>query len=99
MEKICHCKRKKKRSPEETARLLSHLHRIEGQIRGLANMVEEEAYCPDILTQASAARASLASFSRSLLEEHIRTCVCHDLAEGKTEAAEELVQTLRGMMK
>lgn len=99
MGKTCHCERKKKRSPEETARLLARLHRIEGQIRGLARMVEEEAYCPDILTQASAARASLAAFSRVLLEEHIRTCVCRDLSEGKTEAAEELVETLRGMMK
>jgi len=91
--------RKKKRSAEEEKRLLNRLNRISGQIHALSIMVKEDAYCPDILVQASAARQALASFSRVLLEEHIRSCVCHDLKEGKEETAEELVETLRQMMK
>lgn len=79
--------------------MLHRLNRISGQIRGLSKMVEEDAWCPDILMQAAAAREALASFSRLLLEEHIRTCVCRDLKEGKEDAAEELVSTLRRLMK
>lgn len=93
----CECKRKKKRSPEEEKALIHRLNRIAGQIRGLSKMVEEDAYCPDILLQASAAREALSSFSRLLLEEHIRTCVTEDLQAGKSEAADELVETLRRM--
>ena len=97
MEENCSCMRKKERSPEEEKMLLNRLNRISGQIRGIYKMVEENAYCPDILLQASAAREALASFSRLLLEEHIRTCVSDDLKNGKKQAAEELVQTLRRM--
>ncbi len=95
----CSCARKKHRTPEEEKRLIHRLRRIEGQIRALVKMVEEDTYCPDILAQASAARAALQSFSRSLLEEHIRTCVCRDLQEGKTEAAQELIETLKSYVK
>lgn len=95
MEQNCNCKRKKKRSPEEEKALLNRLNRISGQLRGIAKMVEEDAWCPDILLQAAAAREALSSFSRLLLEEHIRTCVCEDLQSGRTEAAEELVEILR----
>ena len=99
MENNCPCQRKKKRSTEEEKRLFNRLNRISGQLRGIYKMVEEDAYCTDILLQTAAAREALSSFSRLLLEEHIRTCVCHDLKAGKEEAAEELVETLRRMMK
>lgn len=99
MEQACVCKRKKKRSPEEEKRLQNRLRRIEGQVRALSKMVEEDAYCTDILVQCAAAREALGAFSRLLLEEHVRTCVCHDLKEGRTDTAEELVETLRRMMK
>ena len=89
------CGRKKKRDVQEEKALLNRLNRIMGQIRGLSKMVEEDAYCPDILIQAAAAREAINSFSRVLLEEHIRSCVSTDLKNGKTEAAEELVQVLR----
>ena len=95
MEESCHCKRKKKRSPREERLLKNRLNRIAGQIRALQKMVEEDAYCPDILVQCAAAREAMNSFSRLLLEEHIRTCVCQDLKDGKEGAAEELVETLR----
>lgn len=99
MEHTCPCVRKKKREPEELKRLLHRLNRISGQLRGIYKMVEEDAYCTEILVQTAAAKEALNSFSRLLLEEHIRTCVSRDLKDGKEEAAEELVETLRRMMK
>ena len=91
--------RKKKRSAEEEEALLHRLCRIEGQVKALQRMVREERYCPDILTQAAAARAALDAFSRTLLESHLRTCVAEDLASGREEAAEELIALLRRMQR
>lgn len=65
---------------------LTRLRRIEGQIRGLQRMVEEDKYCIDVLTQVSAATKALQSFALALLEEHMSTCVVHAAAEGGPEA-------------
>ncbi|MEV0388038.1 metal-sensitive transcriptional regulator [Nonomuraea sp. NPDC050643] len=62
------------------------LRRVEGQIRGLQRMVEEDTYCVDILTQVSAATSALKSFSLSLLEEHLAHCVAEAAREGGPEA-------------
>ena len=70
-----------------------------GQIRGIRGMVEKDAYCIDILTQASAAAAALNAFSKELLAEHIRTCVAQDIRAGKDETIDELVNTLQKLMK
>ncbi|WP_059005778.1 metal-sensitive transcriptional regulator [Streptomyces specialis] len=61
---------------------LKRLRRIEGQIRGLQRMVEEDVYCIDILTQVSASTKALQSFALQLLEEHLRHCVAHAAREG-----------------
>ncbi|RZQ62228.1 metal-sensitive transcriptional regulator [Amycolatopsis suaedae] len=65
---------------------LKRLRRIEGQIRGLQRMVEEEKYCIDILTQVSAATKALQSFSLQLLDEHLSTCVVDAAKTGGREA-------------
>ncbi|GAA4445797.1 metal-sensitive transcriptional regulator [Actinokineospora soli] len=65
---------------------LKRLRRIEGQIRGLQRMVQEDKYCIDILTQVSAATKALQSFSLELLDEHLATCVVHAAAAGGDEA-------------
>lgn len=93
-----HC-RTKHRTEEESRALLNRLSRIEGQIRGLRRMVEEEAYCPDILTQAAAASAALTAFSRELLAAHVRTCVVEDVRAGSDVKVEELLDTLQRFMK
>ena len=97
----CECcqGRIKKRTEEEYKSLINRLNRIEVQIRGIRGMVEKDAYCIDILTQASAASAALNAFSRELLSAHIRTCVAQDVRAGKDETIEELVNTLQKMMK
>ena len=94
----CAC-RKKVRSEEEYRDLMNRLKRIEGQIRGIRRMVEESAYCPDILTQSAAANAALNSFNRVLLSSHIRSCVAEDIREGHDETVDELVRTMQKLMK
>lgn len=91
--------RKKERTDKEYKDLKNRLSRIEGQVRGLKNMLENDAYCIDILTQASAVNSALNSFSRALLENHLKTCVVQDIREGREESMEELVATLQKLMK
>ena len=78
-EKCCHCsQRKKERSPEEYKKLIHRLNRIEGQIRGIKGMVENNAYCPDILIQSAAVNAAINAFNKELLANHIRTCAADE---------------------
>jgi DNA-binding FrmR family transcriptional regulator len=65
---------------------LKRLRRIEGQIRGLQRMVEDDKYCIDVLTQVSAATRALQSFSLELLEDHLAGCVVEAAAKGGSEA-------------
>lgn len=95
----CCTHRKKERSEKEVRDLLNRLSRIEGQIRGIRGMVEKDAYCPDVLIQVAAASAALSSFSKVLLAEHIKTCVAHDIREGRDETIDELVTTLQKLMR
>ncbi|GAA1570874.1 metal-sensitive transcriptional regulator [Kribbella hippodromi] len=69
---------------------LKRLRRIEGQIRGLQRMVEEDKYCIDVLTQVSAATKALQSFSLELLEEHLAHCVVEAAQRGGPEAQEKV---------
>ena len=94
-----HCDRKKIRDDKERHDLMNRLKRIEGQVRGLQRMLEEDAYCPDILTQASAVSSAINSFCRVLLTSHLRTCVAEDIRAGHDEAVEELADTLQKLMK
>ena len=98
MEQCC-CHKTKHRSEEEYKTLINRLSRIEGQVRGVRKMVENDAYCVDILTQVSAIQAALNGFNRELLSNHIRTCVMHDIRNGNDEIVDELVQTLQKLMK
>lgn len=98
-EKNCCCHKTKERSEKEYKDLIHRLNRIEGQIRGIKRMVEEDAYCPDILVQVAAANAALNSFNKVLLANHIRTCVADDIRDGRDEVIDELVATLQKLMK
>ena len=97
--KCCCGQKKKERSPEEFKKLIHRLNRIEGQIRGIRNMLENDAYCPDILVQSAAVTAAMNAFNRELLASHIRTCVLEDVRAGKDEVVDELVNTLQKLMK
>lgn len=87
------------RSEEEKKKLINRLKRIEGQIRGIIGMMENDAYCNDILIQSAAVNAAVNAFNKELLATHIRTCVAKDIREGKDETIDELVATLQKLMK
>ena len=91
--------RKKIRTPEEKTDLLKRLRKAEGQIRGIQKMVENDAYCSDILIQVSAVTSALNSFNRELLSSHIRSCVAEDIRSGHDDAVDELTKMLKKLMK
>ena len=97
--KECCCHKTKQRSEEEYKSLIHRLNRIEGQVRGIKRMVEDDAYCTDILIQVSAVNSALNSFNKVLLANHIRTCVADDIRAGHEETIDELVATLQKLMK
>ena len=99
MEQCCHCEKTKIRSEEELKSLTNRLSRIEGQVRGVRDMLQRDAYCPDILVQVSAVTAALNSFSKELLSSHIRTCVADGIRQGDDEVIDELVGVLQKLMK
>lgn len=89
----------KKREESEYKDLITRLNRIEGQVRGIKNMVEEERYCTDILTQVSAVQSALNSFNKQLLIAHIKTCVVDDLRMEREGSTEELCEIIQKLMK
>lgn len=91
--------RSKHRDSKEYKSLISRLNRIEGQVRGIKRMVETDRYCIDILMQVTAIQSALNSFNKELLGQHIKSCVVHDIREGKDEVVDELVCTLQKLMK
>ena len=93
------CHRTKERGEQEYKDLIHRLNRVEGQIRGLKEMLQNDAYCIDILVQVSAATAALNSFSKELLATHIKTCVAENIRQGNNEVVDELVCVLQKLMK
>lgn len=92
------CNRYKQRSSSQEKMLMNRLNRIEGQIRGIKSMVEDERYCVDILTQVSAVQSALGSFCSLLLGDHIKSCVTERIKEGDTEVVDELCDVLKKFM-
>lgn len=76
----------------EKQALLNRLRRIEGQVRGLQRMVEDDTYCIDILTQVSAATKALETVALSLLDEHLRHCVTDAARAGGTESEQKITE-------
>lgn len=88
----------KERSPSELKKLLNRLNRIEGQVRGVKKMLENNAYCTDILTQSAAIGAAVDAFNRELLESHIKSCVADGIREKDDEIIDELLDILKKLM-
>ncbi|MEE8836549.1 MAG: metal-sensing transcriptional repressor [Eubacteriales bacterium] len=94
------CRHKtKERSEKEYKDLVNRLSRIEGQVRGVRKMLDENAYCIDIITQVAAINAALNSFNKVLLTNHMETCVMDEVREGKSDKMEELIRILPKLMK
>ena len=95
----CCCEKTKIRSEEEKRALVNRLSRIEGQVRGIKEMLLDDKYCVDILTQTSAISSALNSFAREILESHIRSCVAEGVRSGDDEKIEELIKTIERFIK
>ena len=87
------------REGKEYKDLTSRLNKIEGQVRGVKKMVEEDRYCIDIINQVSAISAAINSFNKLLLSEHIKSCVVEDIKAGNDQMVDELCGTLHKLMR
>ena len=98
MEECC-CQKTKVRTDEKYKSLMNRLNRIEGQVRGVKAMVQDERYCTDILVQVSAIQSALNGFSRTLLSSHVKSCVVEEIKNGDADkAVDELCETIRKML-
>jgi DNA-binding FrmR family transcriptional regulator len=79
--------------------LKSRLNRVEGQIRGINRMVQEDVYCDDILNQIAAAQSALRSVGKMLLEKHVESCVVEQIQDGRLEVVQELMITVNKLIK
>ena len=84
---------------EDRARVLQRLRRIEGQVRGLSRMVEQDTYCIDVLTQVSAATRALQGVALLLLEDHVRHCVADDVRNGSDEKVDEAMDAIARLVR
>ena len=92
MENMEHCKMKH-REDEEKHSLINRINRIEGQIRGIKNMIEKDVYCDDILIQISAINNSIKSLGRHVLNTHLKTCVKEELLKGNDSIIDEVINS------
>lgn len=94
----CLSQKKTERTDEEKKKLINRLSRIEGQIRGIRHLVEDDAYCVDILTQSAAAKAAFNAFNRELLRRHMEGCVVRDIKNDEADI-DELMDIIGKLMK
>lgn len=94
MEKTPTTEAAKKQKP-----LLDRMSRIEGQLRGIRKMIEEDTYCDDVINQIEASRSALKSVQLVLLENHIKHCVKAQLEQGEDEVIEEVLKTVKRLTK
>ena len=87
------------RTEEQKKSLLNRLKRLEGQIRGLEKMIEEDAYCNDVLQQSMSASSAMDGFNQELLGYHVKGCVTEGIKNGNEEIVDELLKTVRKLMK
>lgn len=87
------CKKKLHgRNVTEKKKLQNRINRMVGQLNGIANMIEEDRYCGDILIQIAAVTSALNSFGDKILEEHMKSCVIEEIQKGNTGVMDELME-------
>jgi DNA-binding FrmR family transcriptional regulator len=84
---------------DDRARVLQRLRRIEGQVRGLARMVEDDTYCIDVLTQVSATTRALQGVALLLLDDHVRHCVADDVRSGSDVKVDEAMDAIARLVR
>lgn len=97
-DKSC-CDKKAHHNAELKKKLKSRLNRIEGQVKAINRMIEEDVYCDDVLNQISSAKSALNGVGKTLLEAHMKSCVVDQLKEGREEVVDELLYTINKLLK
>lgn len=95
----CSSGRKSHHTEKTKKNLVTRLNRIEGQIRGIKRLIEEDTYCDDVITQIAAAQAALNSVAKILLEAHMKECVVERIQEGDMEVLDEVLITINKLMR
>ena len=95
----CNHHNKAHHSEDVKKKLQSRLKRIEGQVRGIRKMIEEDTYCDDVLNQISSAQSALNGTALYLLEHHVRQCVSNQIRNGKTDVISEVIKTIKRLTK
>ncbi|WP_326847751.1 metal-sensitive transcriptional regulator [Priestia endophytica] len=100
-ENLCHIstERRSHHSEEVKKNLTSRLNRVEGQIRGIKGLIDKDTYCDDVITQIAAAQSALNSVSKILLEGHLKHCVVERVKNDDPEIVDELLTTMKRLMK
>ena len=93
------CNKKTIRGVDEKKLIINRLNRISGQINGINKMVENDAYCNDVLIQLSAVENAIKSLSTHILENHLYTCVPRDLENGDYDTIDELISLFKRFNK
>ena len=88
-----------KRDDNTKKQLTNRLNRIEGQIRGIKKMIEEDRYCNDVLIQLAAVESSVKSLSNQVLETHLLTCISNDIEKENLEVIDELISLFKRFNK
>lgn len=91
--------RKSHHSDKIKSDLLTRLNRVEGQVRGVKGMIERDTYCDDVLNQLSAIQSALNAVGRLLLEHHMKSCVIERIRDGEEEVLDEILVTIKKLMK
>ena len=79
--------------------MIQRLKKIEGQIRGVASMIEKDVYCDDVLNQIAAVESAINGVKQILLEAHMKSCIIEQIEDGKYDVVDELLKTIRRLMK
>lgn len=96
----CHTDKRKSHHSEKTKNnLISRLNRIEGQVRGLKGLIEKDTYCDDVLNQISSVQSALNGVGKLLLEHHMKSCVIERIQDGENEVIDELLVTVKKLLK
>ena len=95
MQRCEHCTKNTYRNDEEKKYLRTRLKTIEGQVRGISKMIDDDKYCADILTQLLAVNKSIKSLSHDLLKSHLNSCVIADIKNDKVEVIDEVMELIR----
>ena len=99
MEKDKCCNKKTYRGEDKKKSINNRISRIEGQLKGIKKMIQEDAYCNDVLVQLSAIENSIRSLSNNILENHLYSCVTRDLENGKIETLDEIISLFKRFNK